>query len=230
MTNRLPSLGLLSFGIAAALLAAAPHAHAHGFAGDHLFVSTLLIDDANVADEASLPTFSLLPQPTDSGPAPLAYSLGFEFDKRITENFGFALNYGYSWLTQPGNKTANGWDNLVVTLKDKVYVNDKHEFMMSVGVQRVFARTGANGSNGAVLDNDDSSSTIPTFYFAKGFGDLPVPAAATAGLDRGAWLPDRRQEAEGRSARPVIRSTTVSPTAGRAACRCSTACAICPRR
>ncbi len=163
---------LAALGIGAMLLA--QQAHAHGFAGDHLFVSTLLIDDPNVADEASLPTFSYLPQPTDGGPAPGLYALGFEFDKRITENFGFALNDGYNWLTQPGSKTANGWQNLVVTLKYKPYVNAEHEFLMSVGVQRAFARTGANGSNGAVLGNDDSSSTIPTFYFVKGFGDVPV--------------------------------------------------------
>jgi hypothetical protein len=72
-------------------------------------------------------------------------------------------------------KTANGWENLAVTLKYKAYVNDQHEFMFSAGVQRVLARTGANGTDGAVLDNDDSSSTIPTLYFGKGFGDIPVP-------------------------------------------------------
>ena len=47
---------------------------AHGFAGPHMFISTLLIDDPNVADEASLPTFMWLPQPTDSGPAPELYN------------------------------------------------------------------------------------------------------------------------------------------------------------
>jgi hypothetical protein len=161
----------------AALVAAAfpTSARAHGFAGDHMFISTLLIDDPNVADEASLPTFSYLPQPTDSGPASNLYSLSFEFDKRITENFGFALSSGYNWLTQPGNKTANGWNNLEVALKYKPYVNAEHEFMLSVGVVRELARTGANGTNGALLDNDDSSSTTPTLYFGKGFGDLPVP-------------------------------------------------------
>jgi hypothetical protein len=56
----------------------------------------------------------------------------------------------------------------------KPYVNAEHEFMMSVGVTRNFARTGANGSNGATLDNDDSCSTAPTFNFGKGFGDLPI--------------------------------------------------------
>jgi hypothetical protein len=160
--------------LAAGSAALASDAYAHGFAGDHMFISTLLIDDPNVADEASLPTFSYLPQPNDGGPTSYAYGLGFEFDKRITENFGFAINTGYSWLTQPGGKTANGWQNLVVTLKDKPYVNAEHEFMLSVGVQREFARTGANGTNGAVLDNDDSSSTTPTIYFGKGFGDIPV--------------------------------------------------------
>jgi hypothetical protein len=74
-----------------------------------MFVSTLIIDDPNVADEASLPTFSVLPQPSNGGPVSDLYAAAFELDKRITENFGFAINGGYQWLTQPGMKTANGW-------------------------------------------------------------------------------------------------------------------------
>ena len=146
-------------------------AFAHGFAGAHMFVSTLIIDDPNVADEASLPTFSWLPQPNDGGPIS---NLSFEFDKRITENFGFAINDGYQWLTRPGDKTANGWQNLAVTLKYKPYVNAEHEFMLSVGVEQDFARTGANCSNGATLGNDDVDSTTPLIYWGKGFGDLPI--------------------------------------------------------
>jgi hypothetical protein len=38
----------------------------------------------------------------------------------------------------------------------------RENLLFSVGVQRQFARTGANGSNGAVLENADSSSTIPS--------------------------------------------------------------------
>jgi hypothetical protein len=157
----------------ASLLVSQP-AFAHGFAGPHMFVSTLILDDPNVADEASLPTFVYQAQPSDGGPVTHLYAGQFEFDKRFTENFGFAINDGYSWLAQPGAKTANGWQNLSVTLKYKPYVNDEHEFMMSVGVVRNFARTGANGENGATLGNDDSSSTTPTYYFGKGFGDLPI--------------------------------------------------------
>jgi hypothetical protein len=44
--------------LAGASLLSSGSAFAHGFAGPHMFVSTLIIDDPNVADEASLPTFS----------------------------------------------------------------------------------------------------------------------------------------------------------------------------
>jgi hypothetical protein len=155
-------------------ISAAHQAYAHGYAGDHMFISTLLIDDPNVADEASLPTFSYLPGPKEEGGISTEYGLGFEYSKTITRNFGFSLDTGYSWVTRPGAKTANGWENLTVGLKYLPYINNQHEFLFSVGVQRQFARTGANGSNGAVLENADSSSTIPSLYFAKGFGDIPV--------------------------------------------------------
>ncbi len=165
---------LLLAGLAGAALCPGQFALAHGVAGSHMFISTLLIDDPNVADEASLPTFSYLPQPTDGAPAANLYAGEFEFDKRITENFGFSIGDGYQWLTQPGAKTANGWENLEATLKYKPYVNAEHEFMFSIGITRSFARTGATGANGAALDNDDSSSTAGSVYFGKGFGDLPI--------------------------------------------------------
>jgi hypothetical protein len=148
---------------------------AHGEAGPRMFISTLLIDDPDVGDEANLPTFSFLPQPNEDGATPGLYGLSFELDKRITENLGFSISSGYQWLRVPGAKTANGWQNLEATLKYKAYVNEDHEFILTVGVSREFARTGANGINGGRLDNDDSSSTAPVLWFGKGFGDLPVP-------------------------------------------------------
>ena len=167
----------------ASLPPAAP-AHAHGYAGDHMFISTMLIDDPNVADEASLPTFQFLPNPTDDGGSTKIVS--FEFDKRITENFGFAISSGYTWVSRPGDKTANGWNNLVVSLKYKPYVNAEHEFMVSIGVEQELARTGATGANGGLLDNADTGVTSPNLYFGKGFGDVPVdflkPLALTGQL------------------------------------------------
>ena len=160
--------------------------HAHGVAGAHMFVSTLLLDDPNVADEASLPTFMWLQQPTVDGVTPSSATARIEISKRIIENFGFSVATGYQWLRTPGEKTRNGWQNLEATLKYKVYVNPEHEFMLSLGVSREFARTGTNGSNGAALGNDDTSSTTPRIYFGKGFGDLPIglarPLALTGSL------------------------------------------------
>ena len=159
---------------------------AHGFAGPHMFISTLLIDDPNVADEASLPTFSYLPQPNDGGPTPGLYGLDFEFDKRITENFGFSISDGHQWLRTPGSATASGWENLELGLKYKIYVNPEHEFMLSLGVFRELGRTGATGDAAAALDVDQTSSTTPTVFFGKGFGDLPIgllrPLALTGTL------------------------------------------------
>src|SRR3954453_16999049 len=122
---------LLAVGVAAV----AQQAHAHGYAGEHMFISTLLIDDPNVADKASLPTFSYLPGPREDAGTSIEYGLGVEFSKTITHHFGSPLDSGYSWLTRPGDKTANGWENLTVGLKYVPYVNDPHEFMVSFGVQ-----------------------------------------------------------------------------------------------
>jgi hypothetical protein len=182
-----------------ASLASVQPVFAHGFAGPHMFISTLLIDDPNVADEASLPTFSYQPQPSDGGLGSNLFAAEFEFDKRITENLGFSVAGGYQWLRTPGAKTANGWENLQGTLRYKVYVNPEHEFMLSLGVSREFARTGANGTNGAALDNNDSSSTTPTIFWGKGFGDLPIgvlrPLALTGTL--GYTIADKKLKVTG---------------------------------
>src|ERR1700741_1739223 len=107
--------------LAGACLLPLQPALAHGYAGPHMFISTLLIDDPNVADEASLPTFTFLPQPSDGGPAPGLYSLAFEFSKRLTEDFGFSIRDGHQWLRTPGVGTASGWQNVELGLKYKVY-------------------------------------------------------------------------------------------------------------
>ena len=176
-----------------------PTAFAHGVAGPRIFISTLLIDDPAVSDEASVPTFMVMPQPKDDGTTPTLYNVSFEFDKRITENFGVSLATGYQWLRTPGAATASGWQNLEGTLKYQAYVNPDHEFMLSVGVSREFARTGATGSAGAAIDNDDTSSTTPTIYWGKGLGDLPIgylrPLAVTGTL--GYQIADKKLKAIG---------------------------------
>jgi hypothetical protein len=160
----------LKFGAAmlacAGVFAAAETAFGHGLAGDRVFPATLLIDDPAVGDELSLPTFTYQPQ----GPT-REYDYGFEWDKTIIEGTSVAINDGYTILRQPGTLGGDvfGWNNLVVTLKSTVYVNEDHEIMMSVGVQRELS--GGATNHGLA---DSTASTAPTYYVGKGFGDLPA--------------------------------------------------------
>jgi hypothetical protein len=154
--------------LAVAALFAGP-AFAHGIAGPRLFVSTMLIDDPNVADEATISQFQWQHfNAEDGSPAQDAYSDSFEFDKTITENFGFGINNQYNWLHIEGAKTQTGLSDWELTLKYKPYVNAEHEFMMSVGVIRDFPRSGSPAFS------ENTGSTTPTIYWGKGLGDLPI--------------------------------------------------------
>ncbi|HTP65848.1 MAG TPA: hypothetical protein VMJ66_10700 [Geobacteraceae bacterium] len=147
-------------------------AHAHGIAGNRVFLPTLTIDDPAVMDELSLPTISTFHQnaaPDGSSQGFRLIDFGVEWDKRITENFGFAANWDYLLQDNDDGSFNKGLTNFNLTLKYKLYVNDQHEFMASVGVTREFPSTGAKAV-GASLNG----STTPKVYFGKGLGDLPI--------------------------------------------------------
>ena len=155
----------------------AAQALAHAVCGNRVFPPTLVMDDPGMNDEASVPTIQYTPVPASAGtPAGSVVSYGYEWDKTIfstpTNTFGFALNGDY--LTQHGaGEDLNGWDNVTLTLKDQFYCNEEHEFMMSAGVIRAFGATGSGQllRAGAI---PTTSSTAPTLYAGKGFGDLPI--------------------------------------------------------
>ena len=133
-----------------------------------------------------MPTFSYLPQPNDGGTTPALYGLDFEFDKRITENFGFSVSDGYQWLHTPGARTASGWENveLEAEIQDLCATQNTNS-CCRWACSAKFGRTGASGDTAAALDVD-SSSTTPTIFWGKGFGDLPIgllrPLAITGTL------------------------------------------------
>src|ERR1700678_3069985 len=62
---------------------------AHCFVGPRFFPATLLIDDPCVADEMSLPTVDWFK--TGTSPPGSQWDISAEFDKRITERFGFGI-------------------------------------------------------------------------------------------------------------------------------------------
>jgi len=159
-------------------------AQAHVVCGDRVFPTTLTMDDPGVSDEFSLPTIVLTPTPFGQ-----SNSYGYEWDKTITEDLGFAVNGDYA--TQRGaNQNLNGWDNITVTLKDQHPCVERHEheeLTWSVGLIRLIPGTGS-----AQLRNAGAiasvGSTAPTFYFGKGLGDLTAgylrPLAITGEVSR----------------------------------------------
>jgi hypothetical protein len=166
--NRPP---LLAAAAAAACLAWSTQAFAHAVCGDRTFPATLVIDDPGVGDELSLPTvqYTSIPQSAGGGQT---ITYGAEWDKTITETFGIAINDDY--VTQrSGGATLHGWDNLSVTLKDRVACLEQSEFMASVGVSRAFAKTGSASLVTAGV-TDAVSNTAPIVYLGKGLGDLPI--------------------------------------------------------
>ncbi|WP_158810060.1 hypothetical protein [Beijerinckia sp. L45] len=144
----------------ATLFALTTAAQAHGIAGDRFFPVTLAIDDPAVSDEASLPTFARSIGPDGSR----EHDYSFEYDKRITENFGVSVSDTYTQL-RPG---GSGFQNVELGLKYVAYVNAAHEFMFSVGASAEI------GGTGAPAIADGFTSLGPQVYFGKGFGDLPT--------------------------------------------------------
>jgi hypothetical protein len=158
---------------AAVLLASAPVARSHEIVGNRMFPATLAIDDPGVADELALPTVSFYK--TGDDPSAKQRDISAEFSKRITEDFAISVSPTYSKIYAPGGPMmtgASGFQNLETTLKYRIYKNEEHEFVASVGLNFEWGGSGAQD-----VGADRFTTYTPTFYFGKGLGDLPIGAA-----------------------------------------------------
>jgi hypothetical protein len=166
-SKHIRSLSLVS-GITLAALPLAG-ATAHEIAGNRFFPATLSIDDPGVNDELAVPTISI----TKSGDEPPVKELDFsgEYSKRVTEAFAIAVGPTWTHLFAPGGPTgtgASGFQNLDTTIKYRFLKDPVHELIMSVGLSVEWGGSGATG-----VGADKFSTYTPTFFFGKGFGDLP---------------------------------------------------------
>ena len=153
----------------ACALACPPAAAAHAIAGARVFPVTLTLDDPGVADEVTLPQITYQRSGAGGGPGPVHEGdIDFEYDKRITKDFGLGINDGLVVQGTEHDKTRIGGENVEVTAKYQVLVDAPHELIFSVGVSREFGRTGTIHTGA-----DQYGSTTPTMYFGKGLGDLP---------------------------------------------------------
>ena len=158
---RASALGLLF------LLLPFTNAFAHCFVGARFFPATLTIDDPCVADEMSLPT--VVWSRTGNTPPGSEWDVSVEFDKRITEDFGFGIGDTWSQIRTPGGPTMAGFADLETTLQYQLLKDSSHELAMLVGL---IVDWGGTGATNAGLGTPYTLLT-PTYYFGQGFGLLP---------------------------------------------------------
>jgi hypothetical protein len=143
---------------------------AHCFVGSRFFPATLATDDPCVADEMSLPTVSW--SRTADVPPAVEWDVSAEFSKRITENFGVSVGQTWTHIRQPDGSVMEGFANLETAFQYQLLKDSDHELALMAGL---VVDWGNIGSVAAGLATPYSVLT-PTFYFGKGFGDLPSEA------------------------------------------------------
>jgi hypothetical protein len=148
-------------------------AFAHCFVGARFFPATLAIDDPCVADELSLPTISW--SKTADTPPATEWDASAEISKRITEDLGISIGDTWSQIHQPGGFTRAGFADLETTLQYQLLKDNSHEFAELLGLIVDWGGTGASNSG----IGTPYTLLTPTYYFGKGFGDLP---------DQAGWL------------------------------------------
>ncbi len=190
MSIRRFTLALIVLGT---VLGTAPVVHAHGMAGKRFFPATLVIEDPFVADELSLPTVFHLKNPADAEmPATRETRISAEFSKRLSPNLGFTLGGTYKLLLPDGGNLTKGFDNMELGAKYVLLKSDKHEMLLSLGLDVDLGGTGTRR-----VGAEGFTTFTPTLFFGKGFGDLPdslewlKPIAVTGVF--GGTIPTRSQ-------------------------------------
>jgi hypothetical protein len=145
---------------------------AHCFVGARFFPATLAIDDPCVADELSLPTVSW--SKTGDVPPATEWDISAELSKRITDDLGISIGDTWTQTNPPGGPKMAGFADLETTLQYQLLKNDDHELALLLGLIYDWGGTGASNSG----IGTPYSQITPTFYFGKGFGDLPEDAGA----------------------------------------------------
>lgn len=169
--------------VAAGLAGLAAPACAYTAAGDRLFAATVLLPQIAPTDDAY---FTPSTQPLHSATVPGANdrltNASVTYAKTITEDLSIGFGDGWNRFDQAGNGRAAGWQNLETIVQYLAIRNADHEFLLSVGADREWGGTGANG-----IGASRSGAITPAVFFGKGMGDLdpaylrPLAVVGTVG-------------------------------------------------
>jgi hypothetical protein len=157
------SSAAIAFAAVCALLAPAA-AVAYTAVGDRVFPATVLLPQAAPGD-ALYVTPSTRPVPGGD-----FTNLTTTLDKTLTERFGIGIQDGYNWVGRKEASTLVGWQNLMAYVKYEAILDPPHEFLFSIGAAHEFSSTGTRRVGAA----SNGATRVPTVFFAKGLGDLPI--------------------------------------------------------
>lgn len=148
-------------------------ASAHGFAGKRFFPSTLAVPNPFVSDELGLqlqrmPEAQDQPLTSHSRQAGLS-SAALYFSKRLTQRLQVSIADNYTYSNFRNGRMQNGLGDVVLGARLQGPVRAGAEAVVSAGLN---VKIGGSGSHS--LNNDSYTTLSPTFYFGKGFGNLPT--------------------------------------------------------
>ena len=135
---------------------------AHGFAGKRFFPTTFKVEDPFVSDEFSI-LFSNLKEADAK-----TTEIGIDYSKRIIPNLGISIGESYLHQEFTDGSSASGFGNLELGAKYQFLTSAEHEALFSLGLNAEIGGTGASR-----VGAEPFSVISPTFFFGKGFGDLP---------------------------------------------------------
>jgi len=172
VSKRLFSLFLTATFMMALIMAGVSTANAHGFAGKRFFPTTLNIDDPFVNDELSF-VFNYI-KDSSLGAAPAKVStLTADYGKTITKHLGVSIGGAFINKDPRAGNTVVGFDNIDLGVKYQFLTSEAHETILSIGSGFGLANTGD-----AKVGAESMTVYSPTFFFGKGFGDLPDSMSA----------------------------------------------------
>ena len=123
-------------------------------------------DDPFAASELSLPTFSEIRQPGQ--PPVKVFDTSTDISLLVLPRTALTIGDGYSVQKVANQSAQTGADNAALNVLYEFFESDKHEAIASIGLTWDIGEGGRKS-----LGNDSFSTFTPTFYFGKGFGDLP---------------------------------------------------------
>ena len=138
----------------------------HGFAGDRFFPPTIQTDDPFTTDELAFPTLSTFKNPDT--PSTRETDLGFDFSKEIFPKFALGIEAEYIHLSQNGMPSENGFNNINLSAKYRLWLNAPHEAIISLGAEWEIGGTGSSK-----VGASSAHTFTPILYYGKGLGDLP---------------------------------------------------------